>query len=119
MSTSRTNRTRLDAEIAEALDANEYASREELVRAAHTAAALVLVGRPTLSDATLKKARSAAFKAIQQRDRLSGTRDHPHAAHSHGIADLAAEGVEQAVTGWQKVKLAGGASGVKRKHGIR
>lgn len=118
-SKTMTNKARLDAEIAEALETKKYASREELVLAAHTAAALVFVGKPTLSDATLRKARSAAFKAIQQRDPMSGTSDHPHAAYSHGISSLAAEGVEQAIAGWQKVKIAGGASGIRRRHGIR
>lgn len=93
--------------------------RDELVRVAHSAAALVFVGKPKLTDATIKKAKAKAFEAIRRHDRIAGTGHHSHAAHSHDIAALAAEGVEQAIAGWRDVQGAGGAAGIKRRHGIR
>lgn len=76
-------------------------SRAELVDVARAAAAAVFAPRKVApSEAALKKARSAAFKAIQRHDRLAGTSDHPVAAYSHGIAELAAEATEEARQRW-------------------
>jgi len=77
-------------------------SRAELVDVARAAAAAVFAPRKVApSEAALKKARSAAFKAIQRHDRLAGTADHPVAAYAHGIAELAAEATEEARQRWE------------------
>ena len=77
-------------------------SRAELVDVARAAAAAVFAPRKVApSEAALKKARSAAFKAIQRHDRLAGTSGHPVAAYSHGIAELAAEATEEARQRWE------------------
>jgi len=77
-------------------------SRAELVNVARAAAAAVFASRKVApSDAALKKARSAAFKAIQRHDRLAGTSAHPVAAYAHGIAELAAEATEEARQRWE------------------
>ena len=77
-------------------------SRAELVNVARAAAVAVFAPRKVApSEAAIKKARSAAFKAIQRHDRLAGTADHPVAAYSHGIAELAAEGTEEARQRWE------------------
>jgi len=89
--------------------------REALVRAANAAAAMLFVGKPKLSDALLRRAREHAFRAIQQSDRMAGTARHPHAPYSHGIATLAAEGVDQAVEGWKSVNARRDARGIFRR----
>ena len=77
-------------------------SRAELVDVARAAAAAVFAPRKVApSEAAIKKARNAAFKAIQRHDRFAGTADHPVAAYSHGIAELAAEATEEARQRWQ------------------
>ena len=77
-------------------------SRAGLVDVARATAATVFAPRKVApSEAALKKARSAAFKAIQRHDRLAGTADHPVAAYSHGIAELAAEATEEARQRWE------------------
>jgi hypothetical protein len=76
-------------------------SRAELVDVARAAAAAVFEPRKVApSEAAIKKARSAAFRAIQRHDRLTGTAQHPVAAYAHGIAELAAEGTEEARRRW-------------------
>lgn len=90
-------------------------TREELILAAHTAAALVFVRCHRLTDTAQKRARAAACKAILQADRGAGTADHPHAPYSHGVGDLATEGVTLATEGWHKVKAQGGAVGIRRR----
>jgi hypothetical protein len=77
-------------------------SRAELVGVARAAAAAVFAPlKKAPSEAAVKKARSAAFRAIQHHDRLAGTADHPVAAYAHGIAELAAEGTEEARQRWE------------------
>lgn len=119
MATMPPTSTTLDAEIAEALATDRPRPRDELVRVANAAAAMVFAGKSKLTDAMRARARSAAFKAIQQHDRIAGTSYHPHAAYSHGIATLANQGLEQAIAGWQEVQRIGGATGVRRKYGLR
>lgn len=91
-------------------------SRAELVNVARAAAAAIFDPRKAApSEAAIKKAKSAAFRAIQRFDRLAGTADHPVAAYSHGIAELAAEGTEEARQRWEMQresarKLRGGRS---------
>lgn len=94
-------------------------TREDLVRVAHSAAAMSIVRCRRLTDAALARARDAAFKAIMMADRGAGTATHPHAAYSHGVGDLATEGVKLAADGWHKVKAEGGACGILRRMGVR
>lgn len=80
-------------------------SRAELVSVARAAAASVFAPRKVApSEAAIKKARSKAFDAIRRADRLAGTSDHPVAAYSHGIAELAAEGTEEARQRWEMAR---------------
>jgi hypothetical protein len=86
-------------------DPGAWSSRDKLVSIARAAAAGVFRSRKAApSDASIKKAREAAFKAIRRYDPLSGTSDHPAAAYSHGIAELAAEGTAQAEREWVPAK---------------
>jgi hypothetical protein len=82
-------------------DPGAWSSREKLVAIARAAASSALSSRKAApSEAAIKKAREAAFKAIRRHDPLAGTADHPSAAYSHGVAELAAEGTDQAVRTW-------------------
>jgi hypothetical protein len=89
-------------------------SRAELVDVARAAAAAVFAPRKIApTEAAMKKAREVAFKAIQRHDRQAGTATHPVAAYSHGIAELASEGTEEARQRWEMLhastaKLRGG-----------
>lgn len=94
-------------------------SREELVHCAHAAAAGALVRCHKLTDAALTRARRAAFNAILTANRGAGTATHPHAAYSHGVGDLAAEGVDLAADGWRKLKEQGGTDRILRRLGVR
>ena len=77
-------------------------SRAELRDVARAAAAAVFAPRKIApSEAVIKKARSAAFKAIQRHDPSTGTATHPVAAYAHGIADIAAEATEEARQRWE------------------
>lgn len=77
-------------------------SRAELVNVARAAAAAMFARRKVApTEAVIKKARSAAFRAIQQHDRLAGTATHPVAAYAHGVMELAAEGTEEARQRWE------------------
>lgn len=86
-------------------DPGAWSSRDTLVAIARAAAASVFESRKVVpSDAAIKKAKAAAFKAIRRYDPLAGTSDHPAASYSHGVAELAAEGVEQAERAWVPAK---------------
>lgn len=88
-----------------ASDPGAWSSRDKLVSIARAAAGSVLKSRKAApSDAAIKKAKEAAFKAIRRHDPLAGTSDHPTASYSHGVAELAAEGVAQAVREWVPAK---------------
>ncbi len=77
-------------------------SRVELVDVARAAAAAVFAPRKVApSEAVIKKAKEAAFKAIKRHDPLTGTADHPVAPYSYGIAELAAEATEEARQRWE------------------
>lgn|SRR5574341_588889 len=86
-------------------DPGAWSSRDKLVSIARAAAASVFRSRKAApSDAAIKKAKEAAFKAIRRHDPLAGTSDHPAASYSHGVAELAAEGVAQAEREWVPAK---------------
>lgn len=96
----------LDAEIG-LTTSSRYKPREALVRAAHAAAAMVFVGKPKITAEMVTKAKNLAFRAIQVHDPLAGTKDHPTAAYSYGIVELANEGVKEAQTAWARIKAHG------------
>ena len=91
-----------EAQVAERRkrDPGAWSSRAQLVTVARRAAERVFSDRKVMTPALIKKAKQAAFKAIQRHDPLSGTSEHPAAAYSHGIAELAAEGTSQAERAW-------------------
>ncbi len=101
---------KLDQEIAQALDDVEHRghqdnrTRQRLVSVAHAAAAATFVGKPSLSEATLRKARAAAYNAILRFDREAGTAGHSIAPSSHEISTLAEEGVAQARHSWREIR---------------
>ena len=105
MSTSK-----LDQEIAQALDDAKLRGHQDdriragLVRVAHAAAAAAFVGKPTLSDTTLRKAKAAAYNAILRFDRGAGVAGHPVAPSAHEIGTLAEEGVAQARNSWREIR---------------
>ena len=83
-------------------DPGAWSSRAQLIDVARAAAAAVFAPRKVApSEAAIKKARAAAFKAITRHDPLAGTSEHPVAAHAHGIAELAAEATEEARQRWE------------------
>jgi hypothetical protein len=82
-------------------DPGAWSSRDKLISIARAAAAATFASRKASpSDASIKKAREAAFNAIRRHDPLAGTADHPTAAYSHGVSELAAEGTAQAAREW-------------------
>ena len=81
-------------------DPGAWSSRVQIVTVARHAAENVFSGRKVMTPALIKKAKEAAFKAIRRHDPLSGTSEHPAAAYSHGVAELAAEGTSQAERAW-------------------
>jgi hypothetical protein len=86
-------------------DPGAWSSRDKLIAIARAAAASVFASRKAApSAAAIRKAREAAFKAIRRHDPIAGTSDHPAAAYSHGVAELAAEGVDQAARDWVPAK---------------
>lgn len=85
-------------------DPGAWSSRPQLVAIARGAAGNVFYGRKVMTPALIKKAKEAAFKAIRRHDPLAGTSEHPAAAYSHGVAELAAEGVAQAERTWVPAK---------------
>lgn len=95
-----------EAQVAERRkrDPGAWSSRAKLVSIARAAANNVFSGRKVMTPALIKKAEAAAFKAIRRYDPLAGTSDHPAAAYSHGVAELAAEGTAQAERTWAPEK---------------
>lgn len=95
-----------EAQVAERRkrDPGAWSSRAQLVSVARGAAEGVFSGRKVMTPALIKKAKEAAFKAIRRYDPLSGTSEHPAAAYSHGVAELAAEGTTQAERTWVPAK---------------
>lgn len=91
-------------------------SRQELVNAAHAAAAAVFVSaKNSITPAMHHRARLAAYAAIERADYSAGTKDHPHAAYSYGIVAVADEGVQMAMGEWHRIRNNGGASGIWRR----
>lgn len=100
----RAHSTISEADMAERRkrDPGAWSPRAKLVEVARQAAAAVFAPRKIApSEASIKKAKGAAFKAIMRHDPLSGTAEHPAAPYSHGIAELAAEGTEEARQRWE------------------
>ena len=85
-------------------DPGAWSSRVKLVSIARAAANNVFSARKVMTPALIKQAKEAAFKAIQRYDPLAGTSDHPAAAYSHGVSELAAEGTAQAERAWVPAK---------------
>jgi hypothetical protein len=85
-------------------DPGAWSSRAQLVSIARAAANNVFLSRKVMTPALIKKAKEAAWKAIRSHDPLAGTSEHPAAAHAHGIAAIAAEGVAQAERRWVPAK---------------
>ena len=85
-------------------DPGAWSSRDKLISIARAAAGNVFSSRNVMTPALIKKAKEAAFKAIRRYDPLAGTSEHPAAAYSHGIAELAAEGTAQAERAWVPAK---------------
>lgn len=75
-------------------------TRPELVSLARAVAAAMFERRKRLTSSAIDKARRKAFDVIRTADPTTGTSDHPFAAYAHGIAALAAEGVDQAKHAW-------------------
>lgn len=78
--------------------------RAELVRAAHSAAAAVFVGKPTITPKMIERAKRDAFNMILRQDRLAGTSNHSYATHSHHVAEIAHVGVEEARAAWAQLR---------------